>query len=329
MSHELTQRNGKTEAAFAGKVPWHGLGHMVEKNMTALEALELAGLNWDVIQEPLFLADGTEITDRLANVRSDGGVVGTVSPTYQVIQNTEQAEFIDAVCGEGGAYVECAGSLTGGKKVFWTIDASETTLDTSTEDVLKNKIIFTNSHDATSSFKAYFSTIRVVCQNTLTASLREIRGANHIKIQHSKNAHARMRQVIGVLKAEKQFAHTFAEIANRLAGIPVNQKDYETILSKVFGNEEKAKSTREVNRIITSKAACAKSLKTELDWFGKTSATAWDALNSVTYFTSHILSPRTSKIFTENEAVFNSTFDGSANKIQQKALDVVRQFAEV
>ena len=41
--------------AYAGEVPWHGLGVQVEENLTPQEMLEVAGLNWQVEKQQLVL----------------------------------------------------------------------------------------------------------------------------------------------------------------------------------------------------------------------------------------------------------------------------------
>ena len=38
--------------AYAGEVPWHGLGKAVDSNMTPAQMLEAAGLDWSVSKRP-------------------------------------------------------------------------------------------------------------------------------------------------------------------------------------------------------------------------------------------------------------------------------------
>ena len=46
---------------YVREKPWHGLGTKVDEAPTSAEALELAGLNWNVEQTPVYTADGTLI----------------------------------------------------------------------------------------------------------------------------------------------------------------------------------------------------------------------------------------------------------------------------
>lgn len=82
------------------------------------EALEIAGLNWKVIQEPLITASGDIAEEYKANVRDcDKRILGVVTDRYKIIQNEEAFAFTDELLGEGVRY-ETAGSLQGGRKVW-------------------------------------------------------------------------------------------------------------------------------------------------------------------------------------------------------------------
>ncbi len=48
---------------YVRKAPWHGLGTKVEDAPTSEDALELAGLNWDVIQEKIYTGNGNVVSD--------------------------------------------------------------------------------------------------------------------------------------------------------------------------------------------------------------------------------------------------------------------------
>ena len=43
--------------AYAGEVPWHGLGKPVHSNMTPDEMLVAAGIDWTVSKRPAFTVD--------------------------------------------------------------------------------------------------------------------------------------------------------------------------------------------------------------------------------------------------------------------------------
>lgn len=154
---------------YTREKPWHGLGIRVENAPTSKEALELAGLDWKVIQKPILTGDGTLIEGFKANVRdSDQKVLGVVSNRYKVVQNEEAFAFTDALLGEGVRY-ETAGSLAEGKRTWILATLPHRYIIAG--DEITPYLVFMNSHDGSGAIKAAMTPIRVVCQNTLNLAL--------------------------------------------------------------------------------------------------------------------------------------------------------------
>jgi len=102
---------------YIRETPWHGLGTRVKESPNSKEALTLAGLDWKVVQEPIFTNTEEQIEGYQANIRdSDRKVLEVVTNHYKVIQNQEAFAFTDSLLGEGIRY-ETARSLQGGKRV--------------------------------------------------------------------------------------------------------------------------------------------------------------------------------------------------------------------
>ena len=149
--------------------PWHGLGTMVEEAPTSREALEAAGLNWQVIQKNLVTDSGIVVPGFKANLReNDQQVLGVVSDRYKVVQNEEAFAFTDALLGEGVTY-ETAGSLQNGRRT-WILAKLPARYIISGDEVTPY-LVFMNSHDGSGSIKVAMTPIRVVCQNTLNLAL--------------------------------------------------------------------------------------------------------------------------------------------------------------
>ena len=103
---------------YVRKTPWHGLGTRVNEALNSKEALTAAGLDWNVIQEPIYTETEELIEGYKANIRdTDRKVLGVVTDRYKIVQNQEAFAFTDALLGEGVRY-ETAGSLQGGRKVW-------------------------------------------------------------------------------------------------------------------------------------------------------------------------------------------------------------------
>lgn len=154
---------------YVRKTPWHGLGTRVIEAPCSKEALALAGLDWKVIQEPIYTEKKEAIEGYKVNVRdSDRKVLGVVSDRYKIVQNQEAFAFTDGLLGEGIRY-ETAGSLQNGKRV-WILARLPHEYIISGERITPY-LVFFNSHDGTGAIKAALTPIRVVCQNTLNLAL--------------------------------------------------------------------------------------------------------------------------------------------------------------
>ena len=158
---------------YVRETPWHGLGTKVLEAPASGDALRLAGLDWKVLQEPIYTEAEECISGYKANVRdSDRKVLGVVTDRYKVIQNDEAFAFTDGLLGEGVRY-ETAGSLQGGKKV-WLLAHMPHEYIISGERI-SPYLLFSNTHDGSGAIKVALTPIRVVCQNTLNLALSHAR----------------------------------------------------------------------------------------------------------------------------------------------------------
>lgn len=155
---------------YTREKPWHGLGIMVAEAPNSKDALRLAGLNWKVLQEPVYTENKELIQGYKANVRgSDRKVLGVVTDRYKVIQNEEAFAFTDALLGEGIRY-ETAGSLQEGRRV-WMLARLPREFIIGGERI-SPYMVFSNTHDGSGAVKTALTPIRVVCNNTLNLALR-------------------------------------------------------------------------------------------------------------------------------------------------------------
>ena len=65
---------------YTRETPWHGLGTKVEESPCSEEALITAGLDWNVVQEPIYTETEELISGYKANIRdTDRQVLGVVT----------------------------------------------------------------------------------------------------------------------------------------------------------------------------------------------------------------------------------------------------------
>ena len=155
---------------YVRETPWHGLGTRVMEAPDSRDALIAAGLDWNVVQEPIYTAENALINGYKANVRdSDRRVLGVVTDRYKVVQNQEAFAFTDELLGQGVRY-ETAGSLQDGRKV-WLLAHMPHEYIISGERI-SPYLLFSNTHDGSGAIKVALTPIRVVCNNTLNLALR-------------------------------------------------------------------------------------------------------------------------------------------------------------
>jgi len=167
------------EMFYVGVVPWHHLGKRLTTRPGLDEAMRAGGLNWTVSTKPLALALAQEIPSyvpqRVAVVRDDRGagevgrVLGVVHPGYRLLQNRAGLEIFDELLG-GGKY-ETGGYLRQGE-VIWLQAALRKPIQVRKNDKLKTFLLFSNSHDGSRPIDIRLTTVRVVCNNTLSLATR-------------------------------------------------------------------------------------------------------------------------------------------------------------
>lgn len=188
MSHELNvTADGRASMAYIGQTPWHGLGQVLTPGAPLEDWQREAGLDWEAkrtnvqfqreFDKPTHIpgADvpvpsGAQVTSKDHNVlyRSDtGNVLSIVSPRYQVVQPKQIIEFYRDLVERHGFEMETAGCLKDGKKV-WALANTKNVMSLRGKDDVKGYLLLATSYDGTMATQARFTSIRVVCNNTLT-----------------------------------------------------------------------------------------------------------------------------------------------------------------
>ena len=251
--------------------PWHEIGTVVDGCPTSEEAIKLAKLNWDVIQSPVYLKDGTEIPNLFANVRSDTNeVLGTVHGRYRIVQNTESFDFVDDII-QNSKGIECryetAGSLFNGKRVFMLVRLPDINL---VGDEVENYLFFSNSHDGSSGLMAGISNIRVVCNNTL--QLAERNASRMWNIRHTESLQSKKLQAEQALGLALTYTDRIKEDAEKMAMQKINEEKFFQEFFKRLELSEKNKE-KVLNNVLK--------LYTDKDDLQNFRGSAWGMYNAV------------------------------------------------
>lgn len=209
------------------ETPWHGLGRIIMDAPASREALELAGLDWQVESRNIYSGTGAMIPGYRANVRStDDAVLGVVSDRYRIVQNEEAFQFTDDLLGEGVTY-ETAGSLQGGKKV-WMLARLPRKYLIAGDQVVPYLVIF-NSHDGSSGVKVAMTPIRVVCQNTLNLALNTAKRS--WTARHTENVLLRVQDARETLQLDSN------KLYENIVYLEMRSRGYEVQVGKLDDTE--------------------------------------------------------------------------------------------
>lgn len=225
------------------------LGTTISGCQKSEQAIKLAGLDFEVEKQNIFLADGTVVPDKFANVRTDTNqILGVVGSNYNVVQNREGFEFLDDIIGTDCVY-ETAGSLNGSKISYMLAKTEPIKI---MGDEFDPYILFTNSFDGSGTVKALFTPIRVVCKNTLELAIKK--ATNKISIRHSSSVKDRLQIAKETLLQNSLYIQHFKEVSEQLAVTKFTKEDAEAAieklmpidLSKTDGRIEKLEEERNV-----------------------------------------------------------------------------------
>jgi len=243
MADNLNYNESRKQYAFATvkEDAWHHKGQIVANKMTSKEAIIAANLDYEVFKANLYTGDGLRIETHFANIRKDtNDILGVVGKNYSILQNTECFEFFDNVIGEGQAVFETAGALGKGEIIFITAKLEGVLKIIGDNSPIENYICFMSSHNSTYPVTAFFTGIRVVCNNTLNAAMNKC--INKITIRHTLNAKSKFDQAAKVMGLNTEYTNTLQEALNHLSSIPISDRRAKELISRSLMSHDELKA---------------------------------------------------------------------------------------
>jgi len=319
MSHEVEMIDGQAQMAYAGELPWHGLGTKVASDLAPSQIMQQAGLDWSVEKETMTTASGVEIEGKKALVRSsDNKVLDVVGDNWNPVQNSEAFEFFSEYCLAGDMEMHTAGSLKGGQMV-WALAKVKESFDILGGDQVDSYLLFSNPHKYGKAIDVRFTPIRVVCNNTLSMSLGQ-NVANSVSLNHRTAFNPEsVKQTMGI--AHEKFAQ-YKETCEFLASKKFNMNSLIQYYNEVFPRTYQGKqevNVKEYNDLTNNAQKAFSFLETQPGAkFGEGSW--WSALNSVTYLTDH-------KMGREADSRLTSAWFGANQTRKVKAVEKAVEFA--
>jgi len=268
--------------AYAGEVPWHGLGVKVIDDLTPEQMMEKAGIDWTVKKRPMTYSSKHkvyEVPGKQALIReSDGKLLDVVGSDWEPVQNAQAMGFFHDFVMEGNMKMHTAGSLREGQMV-WALAKVDNDFEVFGGDKVESYMLFSNPHQYGKSVDVRFTPIRVVCNNTLSLAL----GAKDMSVQvgHRKEFDAQfVKQALGLAEQRMDEYRRSAEFLG-------SKKYNEDTLKQYFGEILGTSKVSEDNLSRTAKRAFE--IVDTQPGAEYRQGTWWNALNAVTFLTDHEL----------------------------------------
>ena len=349
MAHNLNYNNNTGKYSFFSvkEKAWHGLGQIVQDYPTSAEAIKHAGLDYTVEKSPLFtkgsgiveISEGIviqdteiEVPNNFANIRTDNNtVLGVVGKDYHIVQNKDAFTFFDSIVGGGsGILYETAGALGKGERIFITAKLPNYIRIGNSDDVIEKYIFLTNTHDGSGSITAAFTPIRIVCQNTLNASLRNM--TNVVRIKHTAGAKQRLSDAYKVMGLANTMTTQMEGIFNNWSKIKVKDSEVRKLIqlalcpNKESYNLLKKGAEDDLSTMFknTVDDAFAYAMINDTQQMETTKGTLFGAYNAVTGYFQNV------RKYSDNEAKLKSiVMGGTAQLKTQKAFDLCTTFEKI
>ena len=321
--------NGQASYASLRTPAYHQLGTVFQDEVTTSEMLSLANLdNWNVRLEDIPLPDNYSMTAENFLVVRDhpedkhSNVLSVVGKRYKTLQNEELFAFGDNLL-DGGRW-EVAGSLKNGRIVFGALALErETVLDPNgVNDVIKNYLAISTSHDGSSAVQATVTPIRLTCMNTHTAVFRK--GANQsFKLRHTQSIDGRVAQAREALGLANAYLDEFDKLAQAMIETEITKAQFDKIVSLAYPMPE------------ADKKGAVKKWENKIDLLeeiyvgdtnGMIAGNAWGAYNALTERLDWF---RTSRGNDESLLMGTAGFDPVVNAEKNKLLQIVSEVAGV
>lgn len=321
MAHELTTADA-SRLVLRKQKAWHGLGNVIPDDLSAVEAGEQFGLfdpitGWGLaahnkaaiaalgsLKTSLELNDMDAAKDFFARyernrldvdthkanvmVTSKDGLdpvstlLGIVGTNYQVCQNRELAEFTDALAQTGKVVIETAGTLKGGKKVWFLARGEE--FDVANGDKVFPYLLVSNAHDGSNAIRVTPSTTRVVCSNTFHLVVPRNDGgslrcdSSAISLRHSGDLAGKLGEARNAIKHYSRVLETNRTLFGKLQEREVSRdKALEYFAGQYTGFGWAVPTNEELNSDDAKVQSLAKRRQVKMDKAAQDFLKRWDA----------------------------------------------------
>lgn len=176
-----------------------------------------------------------ECNNIFATYRTDCNVpLGIVKERYTPVQNIDAFTFFDNAIGKDKAIWQTAGFFGNGERIFVSAKLPNNIFVKG--DPVDNYLVFTTSHDGSSGVKILFTPIRIVCENTLNAAIRQ--SSNYVSFRHTRSVHENLdiaHEILGLCKSKIVYLQ---EQYNAMYNIKMSDEQAQTMFANTILTDE-------------------------------------------------------------------------------------------
>jgi len=334
MSHLVYHIGDEQSMAFIGKTPWHGLGQELQPGASLEEWERKAHLDWMVAESPVsFNIPGgfrdsmvpAEMQNRKVLYRTDTAEpLSIVGKDYRIVQPIEILEFYRDLIEIHNFEINTAGSLDDGRRVWALAKMGEGFTLPGNDTVIPYALLMT-SYDTSLATTLMFTSIRVVCNNTLEFAVQageeDDEGSSMIKIPHTENFNAAdVKMEAGLIDASW---HKYSELCAEMSRYTMPGTEAVEFFSKCIFEADKLRYTPWEELPAAQLKAYASIMEGYLSGRGAeikaAHNTLWGALNAITEYVDH----HKPAYSTNNR--FKSMVGGVGRKLKLKAFQIARK----
>jgi len=311
--------------AYAGEVPWHGLGAKVQKGADIDTWIEESGLTWSVetadvavrIGNPALSNEGwLPAPDHRAIYRSDTGKLFHIaSGRYKPVQPRNVLEFFRGLADSHGMEVETCGSLREGA-IVWALATNGGSIRVHGVDEIKPYLLLSTSMDGSRATNGKYVATRVVCNNTINVAWNE-KSSGSVSVRHSTVFDAdAVKARLGLLSEEMA---AFAEACDKLSNFAIRREQLDRLLLDWFGQNKDKELPIALDNLTTQSANVIQAVQGAIvqspgQSLASAKGTAFGVLNGVTYYIDHLARARS------NDNRLASAWFGRGDNLKSQAM---------
>ena len=306
--------------AYTGERPWHDLGNKLAPQQSIEVWKQQAGMDWEIEEAEVRYVVGKSgigainaFPEQKVLYRSDSkSPLAVVSKRFQVVQPGEILEFYRDLTACNGFELETAGVLRQGRK-FWALARTGQSTNLKGRDRVDGYLLLATACDGTLATTAQFTSVRVVCNNTLQIALANAGGA--IKVPHRSqfDPEAVKRQLGITVSSWDGFVARMKALCER----PVDPDSVDGLLRRVLTYAGPEGKPAVVNEQALANVRSLYEGGGRGALMASSRGTAWGLLNSITEYVDHHRRARS------DDHRRDAAWFGQGAQIKQRAWDEV------